>query len=221
MHLSITSRSKVSKTVWRFNARFTNDDKIDCRLRQLMTEPIVRNSVSTSLIIKDTVTRLCACAAFWFMVCWTVFQVFGRGTKSLSIVPFRLEPLTSEHRWNLEKGVLDHLWAILSKGRKKKTKKKKKKKTVGWGSQKDNCGERRTWNVKCERECMCVFVGHGLRSTSFVLAKETKIRICPTRTSLTARTSWTSLPAFVNQVLEQLQETFDYANCKETSTNYQ
>ena len=30
-----------------------------------------------------------------------------------------------------------------------------------------------------------------------------------------------TLPAFVKQVLEQLQETLGCANCKETSTNYQ
>ena len=32
---------------------------------------------------------------------------------------------------------------------------------------------------------------------------------------------WRTLPAFVKQVLEQLWETLDFANCKETSTNYQ
>ena len=42
-------------------------------------------------VIKGAVTRLCACAASRFLVWRTVFQVFTRGRKSFSIVPFRLE----------------------------------------------------------------------------------------------------------------------------------
>ena len=41
-------------------------------------------------------------------------------------------------------------------------------------------------------KCMCVFVGHGLRSTSFVLAVATKseVPICSARTSLTYPSSF-------------------------------
>ena len=43
------------------------------------------------MVIKGAVRRLCACAVSWFLVRRTVFQVFARGRKSLSIVPFRWE----------------------------------------------------------------------------------------------------------------------------------
>ena len=59
-------------------------------------------------------------------------------------------------------------------------------------------------------KCVCVFVGHGLRSTSFVLGvvKKSEVPIYSARPSLTYPSSF-----FVKQVLEQLQETLDYANC--------
>ena len=51
---------------------------------------------------------------------------------------------------------------------------------------------------------------------AFVLgvAKKSEVPIC------SASTSFTNPSSFVKQVLEQLQETLDYASCKETSTNY-
>ena len=43
-----------------------------------------------------------------------------------------------------------------------------------------------------KNECMCVFVGHGLRLTSFVLvvAKKSEVPICSARTSLTYPSSF-------------------------------
>ena len=65
-------------------------------------------------------------------------------------------------------------------------KKEKDKKTVGWGSQKDFFGEKRPWKVEENKVNVCVFVGHGLRSTSFVLgvAKKSEVLICFARTFL-------------------------------------
>ena len=66
-------------------------------------------------------------------------------------------------------------------------KEKKEKKTVGWGSQKDICGERRPWKLEEYKLYVCVFVGNGLRSTSFVfgVAKKSEVPICSARPSLT------------------------------------
>ena len=63
-------------------------------------------------------------------------------------------------------------------------KKEKDKKTVGWGSLKDIFGEKRPWMVEENKVNVCVFVGHGLRSTSFVLgvAKKSEVPICFART---------------------------------------
>ena len=65
---------------------------------------------------------------------------------------------------------------------------------MGWGSQKDICGERRPWDAKKKIKCnyVCVFVGHGLRSTCFVLgvAKKSEVRIYSARTSLTYPSSF-------------------------------
>ena len=47
-----------------------------------------KSKVAAVLSFKGAVTRLCACAAS-FLVRRTVFQVFARVRKSLSIVPFR------------------------------------------------------------------------------------------------------------------------------------
>ena len=43
-----------------------------------------------------------------------------------------------------------------------------------------------------KNECMCVFVGNGLRLTSFVLvvAKKSEVPICSARTSLTYPSSF-------------------------------
>ena len=76
----------------------------------------------------------------------------------------------------------------------------------------------RETSMKCEKEnkvYVCIFVGHGLRSTSFVLgdAKKSEIRICSTRTSLT-------YPSSLSQA-GTTAAALDYANCKETRTNYQ
>ena len=58
---------------------------------------------------------------------------------------------------------------------------------MGWGSQKDIRGERRPWRLEENKVYVCVFVGHTLRSASFVLgvAKKSEVPICSTRTSLT------------------------------------
>ena len=121
-----------------------------------------------------------------------------------------------EHRWNLIKGVLDHVWvkvkldvdagkfvgrftkwlgskaALASKPVCVQRKNEKDKKTVGWGSQKDICGERRPWKLEECKMYVCVFVGHGLRSTSFVLgvAKRSDVPIGSARTSLTYPSSF-------------------------------
>ena len=58
---------------------------------------------------------------------------------------------------------------------------------MGWGSQKDIRGETRPWKLEENIVYVCVFVGHSLRSTSFVLgvAKKSEVPICSARTSLT------------------------------------
>jgi len=58
---------------------------------------------------------------------------------------------------------------------------------VGWGSQKDICGEKCPWKLEEYKVYVCVFVRHGLRSTSFVLgvAKKSEVPIFSARTSLT------------------------------------
>ena len=55
---------------------------------------------------------------------------------------------------------------------------------MGWGSQKDICGERRPWKLEEYKVYVCVC---GLRSTSFVLgvAKKSEVPICSARPSLT------------------------------------
>ena len=83
-----------------------------------------------------------------------------------------------EHHWNLVKGVLDHLWAILA-----------------------------VYFLK-------VIVKLDVDAFVLGVAKKSEVPIC------SASTSFTNPSSFVKQVLEQLQETLDYANCKETSTNY-
>ena len=69
---------------------------------------------------------------------------------------------------------------------------RKRQKTVGWGSQKDICGQSRPWKLEEYKVYVCVFVGHGLRSTSFVLgvAKKSEVPICSARTSLTYPSSF-------------------------------
>ena len=63
---------------------------------------------------------------------------------------------------------------------------------MGWVSQKDICDERRPWKLEEYKVYVCVFVGHGLRSTSFVLgvAKKSEVPICSARTSLTYPSSF-------------------------------
>ena len=51
---------------------------------------------------------------------------------------------------------------------------RKGKETVEWGSQTDICGERCLWQLEENEVYVCVFVRHGLRSTSFVLGDATK-----------------------------------------------
>ena len=53
-------------------------------------------------------------------------------------------------------------------------KREKGKETVEWGSQTDICGERCLWQLEENEVYVCVFVRHGLRSTSFVLGDATK-----------------------------------------------
>ena len=63
---------------------------------------------------------------------------------------------------------------------------------MGWGSQKDIRGERRPWRLEENKVYVCVFVGHALRSASFVLgvAKKSEVPICFARTSLTYPSSF-------------------------------
>ena len=50
----------------------------------------------------------------------------------------------------------------------------------------DICGEKRPWKLEENKVYECVFVGHGLRSTSFVLGvgKKSEVPICFARTFL-------------------------------------
>ena len=135
--------------------------------------------------------------------------------RSWKKISFHHPVSVRKHRWNLVKGVLDHLWAIIAvylcifcwsfskigcagkfvgtKGAFTsklvciQRKKEKDKKTVGWGSKKDICGEGRPWKLEENKVYVCIFVEHGLRSTSFVLgvAKKSEVPICSARTSLT------------------------------------
>ena len=193
----------------------------------------------------ETVRRLCAGAASWFL---TDFQVFGRGRKSLSNRPVSV----GEHRWNLVKGVLDQLWAILvvylciffkvivkldvdaggswggvrsgsrrklllprsqfvSKGRKKKTKKQCDEDHKRISVARD---VHESWK---KIKCMCVY-SSDTAFAQYLLSLELRRRA--RFPSVLQEHPWRTLPASVKQVLEQSQETFGYANCKETSTNY-
>jgi len=111
--------------------------------------------------------------------------------RSWKKISFHRPVSVRKHRWNLVKGVLDHLWAILAVylcifflsyskiGRRRgkvfdaaqvescfrleaglyPKEERKRQKTMGWGSQKDICGERRPWKLEEYKVYVCVFVG--------------------------------------------------------------
>ena len=72
-----------------------------------------------------------------------------------------------------------------SKGRKNETKKQ-------WDEDHKRISLAIDVHESWKNECMCVFVGHGLRLTSFVLvvAKKSEVPICSARTSLTYPSSF-------------------------------
>ena len=73
----------------------------------------------------------------------------------------------------------------VSKGRKKVTEKQ-------WDEDHKRISVARDVHESWKNECMCIFVGHGLRLTSFalVVAKKSEIPICSARISLTYPSSF-------------------------------
>ena len=74
---------------------------------------------------------------------------------------------------------------FVSKGRKNETKKQ-------WDEGHKRISVAIDIHESWKNECMCVFVGHGLRLTSFVLvvAKKSEVPFCSARTSLTYPSSF-------------------------------
>jgi len=173
------------------------------------------------------------------------FSSFRSRTK----ISFHRPVSVREHRWNLVKRLLDHLWAILAVyflkvivkldvdagrfvggctkrlGKKAafaskpvciQRKKEKDKITVGWGSQRISVARdvHESWK---KIKCMCVYSSDTAFAQRLLSLKLRRRARFP---SVLQGHPWLTLPAFVKHALEQLQETLDYANCKETSTNY-
>ena len=133
--------------------------------------------------------------------------------RSRKKISFHRPVSVREHRWNLEKGVLHHLWAILEvylcifflkvivkldvdEGRFVRSEVYEVARVVSCfrleaglypkeeRKRQNNCGIRITKEYKVY---VCVFVGHALRSTSFFLgvAKKSEVPIFSASTSLT------------------------------------